>query len=183
MDNCTTIITQSTKDAATLKFFPGRTVYATGVITFQQLEDCTTPGCMTSPVASELLELDGVQKLSFCQDFVLVTKSANTDWEELRPEVLMTLAHYSHRPYFQQSDLVCDDKTGCEVEAILQQRVRPVLATDGGQIVFLGHKDGAAHVHLTSACQTCPRAGQNLHSMIARLLVHYVAGIKEVVLV
>lgn len=119
MDNCTTIITQSTKDAATLKFFPGRTVYATGVITFQQLEDCTTPDCMTSPVASELLELDGVQKLSFCQDFVLVTKSANTDWEELRPEVLMILAHYSHRPYFQQSDLVCDDKTGCEVEAIL----------------------------------------------------------------
>lgn len=173
----TTIITQTTTDPNMLKFFPGRKVYESGVVTFHNLEDC-----ISSPVATKLLELDDVQDVSFCNDFVLVTKETDADWEELRLDVLLVLSEFNDRPYFQESGLVRDDSIGCKVEQVLHERVAPVLASDGGKVVFLGWKDGKAYVHLTSACSTCPRAGQNLLGMITRLLKHYVPEIKSVVL-
>jgi Fe-S cluster biogenesis protein NfuA len=178
------IQTEQTPNPATLKFLPGREVMARGVADF------TDPGnAASSPLASRLFEVDGVTGVFFGADFITVTKAAGQDWYVLKPAVLgAIMEHYmSGDPIMAPEAALEDEEAGDEEDAIIRQirelietRVRPAVAQDGGDIIFRGFERGVVYLHMRGACSGCPSSTITLKNGIENLLRYYVPEVVEV---
>ena len=156
------IQTEATPNPATLKFLPGRTVLDAGALEFRSFE-----AAETSPLAKALLSIDGVEAVMFGHDFVSVTKT-NAEWAHLKPAILGTIMEHftsgaplivGEAPAPQAGGEFFDPGDAATVETIkdlLETRVRPAVAGDGGDIVFKGYRDGVVYLGMKGACSGCP---------------------------
>ena len=181
------IETEGTPNPATLKFLPGREVMgAAGTADFTSAE-----AAARSPLASRIFALPGVARVFLGSDFITVTQTEDSDWRTLRPQVLGAIMdHYlSGQPVLEglsaEGDLDEDyDPADAEIveqiKELLDTRVRPAVAGDGGDIVFRGFRDGIVRLHLQGACSGCPSSRATLKHGVENMLRHYVPEVVAV---
>jgi len=178
------IETEGTPNPATLKFLPGREVMASGTADFAGPDAASR-----SPLAQALFALPGVARVFLGNDFVTVTKSDLADWQSLRPQVLGTIMEHfvAGRPVIQgDGDAVLEDVSPEDQEVVeqikelLDTRVRPAVAGDGGDIVFRGYRDGIVRLHMQGSCSGCPSSSATLKHGIENMLRHYVPEVVAV---
>ena len=176
------IQTEQTPNPSTLKFLPGRVVMEKGTMDFAS-PDAAVP----SPLAKRLFAIEGVERVFFGSDFVTVTKEANLDWQILKPSILGgIMEHYtSGEPVVSESGEAVaaaedDDDVVAQIKELLDTRVRPAVAQDGGDIVFQDFRDGVVYLHMQGACSGCPSSTATLKMGIENLLKHYVPEVTEV---
>jgi Fe-S cluster biogenesis protein NfuA len=176
------IQTEQTPNPSTLKFLPGRVVMEKGTMDFASA-DTAQP----SPLAKRLFAIEGVERVFFGSDFVTVTKATSQDWQILKPSILGgIMEHYtSGDPVVAESaDAGAagpeDDEIVAQIKELLDTRVRPAVAQDGGDIVFQDFKDGVVYLHMQGACSGCPSSTATLKMGIENLLKHYVPEVVEV---
>lgn len=144
---------------------------------------------LSSSLARQLFKIEGVCGVFYGQDFITVTKQEGVDWRILKPSILATLVEHflTHTPLFdpnapqgslaQKEDL---DPLSQEIQELLNTRVRPAVAMDGGDIVFDHFKEGVVYVRLQGACSGCPSSTATLKAGIENMLRHYVPEVTEV---
>ncbi len=178
------IETEGTPNPATLKFLPGREVMATGTADFAGPDLASR-----SPLAQSLFALPGVARVFLGGDFVTVTKSDLAEWQTLRPQVLGTLMEHfvADRAVVEgDGDAVLEDvapedqEVVDQIKELLDTRVRPAVAGDGGDIVFRGYRDGVVRLHMQGACSGCPSSSATLKHGIENMLRHYVPEVVAV---
>lgn len=185
------IETELTPNPATLKFLPNRTVMAAGTRDFASPEDAEA-----SPLADTLFGLGDVTGVFFGSDFVSVTAAAGTDWSALKPEVLGILVdHFSaDMPLFRPGNAgeiavasdsgFADDPADADIVAqikdLIETRIRPAVANDGGDIVYRGFEKGKVYLAMQGACAGCPSSSATLKNGIEQLLRYYVPEVTEV---
>ncbi|HEX8363925.1 MAG TPA: NifU family protein [Allosphingosinicella sp.] len=184
------IQTEPTPNPATLKFLPGRTVMEAGTRDFATPEDADA-----SPLASAVFSTGEVEGVFFGRDFISVTAAPGVDWRQLKPEVLsILLDHFSSgAPLFNPGtaagisvppDAIEEDPADAEVVAqireLIETRVRPAVAQDGGDIVYRGFSQGTVYLALHGACSGCPSSTMTLKNGIEGLLRHYVPEVEAV---
>ena len=184
------IQTEATPNPATLKFIPGRVVVDGGPMEFASRESATR-----SPLAEKLFEVPGVTGVFYGSDFITVTK-ANGEWQQLKPAILgAIMEHYmSGAPLLADgsagSDEAADEKdeffneadadTVATIKDLIETRVRPAVANDGGDITFRGFKDGVVYLNMKGSCAGCPSSTATLQHGIQNLLKHFVPDVVEV---
>ena len=178
------IETEGTPNPATLKFLPGRDVMGTGTADF-----AAPDAAARSPLASAIFALSGVTRVFLGADFVTVTKSGDTEWQGLRPQVLGAIMEHfvAGRPVVEGEDeelaedtLPEDAEIVMQIKELLDTRVRPAVASDGGDIVFRGYRDGIVRLHMQGACSGCPSSSATLKHGIENMLRHYVPEVQRV---
>jgi Fe-S cluster biogenesis protein NfuA len=178
------IQTEDTPNPSTLKFIPGKTVMETGTVQFASIDDASS-----SPLARRLFAVDGIAQIFFGMDFVSVTKSENHDWFTIKPGVLAAIMeHYAsgmpviegdHKPAADDNN-EDDDDVVTQIKHLLDTRVRPAVAMDGGDIVFKSFENGIVTLYMRGACQGCPSATATLKMGIENMLRHYIPDVQEV---
>ena len=184
------IQTEATPNPATLKVLPGRVVLDSGTMEFASRE-----AAARSPLAEKLFGVPGVTGVFYGSDFVTVTKD-DSDWQHLKPAILgAIMEHYmSGAPLLaagtvgndaaaDENDEFFNEKDAETVEMIkdlIETRVRPAVANDGGDITFRGFKEGIVYLHMKGACSGCPSSTATLRHGIQNLLKHYVPEVVEV---
>ena len=184
------IQTEATPNPATLKFIPGRTVLDTGTMEFASRE-----AAARSPLAERLFDVPGVTSVFYGADFVTVTK-ADGDWQHLKPAILgAIMEHYmsgaplladgtvaSDEAADEEDEFFSDDdaETVATIKDLIETRVRPAVANDGGDITFRGFKDGIVYLNMKGACSGCPSSTATLQHGIQNLLRHFVPDVVEV---
>ena len=182
------IQTEATPNPATLKFIPGRPVLAQGTLEFLDSESTKD-----SPLAARLFEIDGVTGVFLGSDFISVSKGEG-EWQHLKPAILgAIMEHYqSGAPVAAEGEagsesaeegaffLPEDAETVNTIKELLETRVRPAVAQDGGDITFQGYRDGIVFLHMRGACSGCPSSTATLRHGIQNLLKHYVPEVVEV---
>jgi Fe-S cluster biogenesis protein NfuA len=180
------IQTEATPNPATLKFLPGRSVMQVGTLDMRSVDEGKK-----SPLASKLFGIPGVGGVFFGYDFVTVTKT-DGEWQHLKPAILgAIMEHYmSGAPILVDNasvetseDEFFDDKDAGSVATIkelIETRVRPAVANDGGDITFRGFKDGIVFLAMKGSCQGCPSSTATLRHGIQNLLRHFVPDVQEV---
>jgi Fe-S cluster biogenesis protein NfuA len=178
------IETEGTPNPATLKFLPGRDVMGAGTADFAAAE---TAG--RSPLAGALFALPGVARVFLGGDFITVTKADDTDWQSLKPQVLGAIMEHfvAGRPVIEGEDAAAhedvlpeDAEIVTQIKDLLDTRVRPAVAGDGGDIVFRGYRDGVVKLHMQGACSGCPSSSATLKHGIENMLRHYVPEVQRV---
>ncbi|MDD3798423.1 MAG: NifU family protein [Novosphingobium sp.] len=187
------IETETTPNPATLKFLPGRKVMETGTREFTSPE-----AAESSPLANALFDSGEVTGVFFGSDFVSVTAGPGADWNQLKPQVVsILLDHFiSEAPLFAGGDAGAiavpgeddadfgDDPADADVVAqikeLLETRVRPAVANDGGDIIYRGFREGVVYLTMQGACSGCPSSTATLKHGIESLLKHYVPEVTEV---
>lgn len=176
------IQTEQTPNPSTLKFLPGRVVMDKGTMDFANADVAAV-----SPLAKRLFAVEGVERVFFGSDFVTVSKSADRDWQILKPSILGgIMEHYtSGEPVIAiagdaATDAADDDEIVAQIKELLDTRVRPAVAQDGGDIVFHDFRDGIVYLHMQGACSGCPSSTATLKMGIENLLKHYVPEVLEV---
>ena len=176
------IQTEQTPNPSTLKFLPGRVVMEKGTMDFASADTA-----LPSPLAKRLFAIEGVERVFFGSDFVTVTKAASQDWQILKPSILGgIMEHYtSGDPVVTDSAdagvaAAEDDEIVAQIKELLDTRVRPAVAQDGGDIVFQDFKDGVVYLHMQGSCSGCPSSTATLKMGIENLLKHYVPEVVEV---
>lgn len=181
------IQTETTPNPATLKFLPGRAVLPQGTLDMRNEEEASR-----SPLAAKLFEIPEVSGVLFGQDFISVTKS-DGEWQHLKPAILgAIMEHYlSSQPILKSGASVqtsadeeffdADDaSTVATIKELIETRVRPAVANDGGDITFRGYKDGVVFLNMKGACAGCPSSTATLKNGIENLLRHFVPDVQEV---
>jgi Fe-S cluster biogenesis protein NfuA len=180
------IQTEATPNPATLKFLPGRPVLGEeSAIEFR--DPAESEG---SPLAARLFEIDGVTAVFLGSDFISVTKG-DGEWQHLKPAILgAIMEHYmSGAPVIAggEGDAEAegdfdpkDEETVKTIKELINTRVRPAVANDGGDIVFHGFKDGVVFLHMRGACSGCPSSTATLRHGIENLLKHFCPDVQEV---
>ena len=178
------IQTEETPNPATLKFIPGVTVLANGTADFPNPE-----AAGRSPLATRLFEVDGVKAVFLGADFITITKDDEREWQLLKPSLLgVIMEHFAAgRPVLNEAaesdagnDEEEDDEIVGQIKMLLDTRVRPAVAMDGGDIVFHGFEDGVVYLHMQGACAGCPSSTATLKMGIENMLRHYVPEVQEV---
>ena len=177
------IQTEQTPNPSTLKFLPGRVVMEKGTLDFAD-----PSSAHTSPLAKRLFAVDGVERVFFGADFVTVTKAQDKDWQVLKPSILGgIMEHYTSGEPVVASDSQAaseasadDDEVVAQIKELLETRVRPAVAQDGGDIVFQDFRDGVVYLHMQGSCSGCPSSTATLKMGIENLLKHYVPEVVEV---
>ena len=178
------IQTEETPNPATLKFLPGSEVLSAGTADFPGRESADA-----SPLAMRLFTVPEVTAVFLGSDFVTVTKAPEADWQVLKPAVLgAIMEHYtSGDPVMRESAGPAHATADGENEEVVSQivelldtRVRPAVAMDGGDIVFHGYRDGVVFLTMQGACAGCPSSTATLKMGIENLLRHYVPEVEEV---
>jgi len=184
------IETEHTPNPATLKFLPGQAVMEGGTRDFAAPEEAEA-----SPLAQALFDLGDVEGVFFGRDFVSVTAAPGADWSELKPQVLgVLLDHFvSNAPLFHPGSAAdigvpaedfTDDPADADIVAqireLIETRVRPAVARDGGDIVYRGFDRGTVYLAMHGACSGCPSSTATLKQGIESLLKHYVPEVTEV---
>jgi Fe-S cluster biogenesis protein NfuA len=177
------IQTEQTPNPATLKFLPGRDVVPHGVVDFVDRDQA-----QVSPLARRVFEVEGVTGVFLGADFVTVTKAAGEDWYALKPAVLGAIMEHfmSGEPAVEPDGAVDDgapddeDELAKQIRELIDTRVRPAVAQDGGDIIFRGFERGVVYLHMRGACSGCPSATITLKNGIENLLKYYVPEVVEV---
>jgi Fe-S cluster biogenesis protein NfuA len=184
------IQTEATPNPATLKFLPGRPVLEAGTLDIRDADQAAQ-----SPLAERLFGIAGVSGVFFGSDFITVTK-AGGEWQQLKPMVLgAIMEHYmsgapllakeaekaaaendSGDEFFDESDA----ETVATIKELIETRVRPAVANDGGDITFRGFKDGVVYLNMKGSCAGCPSSTATLQHGIQNLLRHFVPDVTEV---
>jgi Fe-S cluster biogenesis protein NfuA len=176
------IQTEATPNPATLKFLPGREVMGSGTANFASAAEAER-----SPLARRLFEIDGVEGVYLGSDFVSVSKGEG-EWHHLKPAVLGAIMEHftSGQPVIEGEDAAAaagaeeDSEVVTQIKELLDTRVRPAVAQDGGDIVFHGFHDGIVSLHMQGACAGCPSSTATLKHGIENLLRHYIPEVIEV---
>ena len=176
------IQTEQTPNPSTLKFLPGRVVMDKGTLDFADVASAHA-----SPLAKRLFAIEGVERVFFGSDFVTVSKAGDKDWQILKPSILGgIMEHYtSGEPVVvaeaQSGEAAAeDDEVVAQIKELLETRVRPAVAQDGGDIVFQDFRDGVVYLHMQGSCSGCPSSTATLKMGIENLLKHYVPEVVEV---
>lgn len=177
------IQTETTPNPATLKFLPGRTVMERGAREFKSINDA-----MASPLAERLFQMDGVTGVFLGADFISVTKAETLEWPALKlPVMAAIMDHYmSGLPMIREgydtkpTGVTLEDEITKQIRELLDARVRPMVAMDGGDIVFDRFEKGVVYLHMRGACSGCPSATMTLKNGIENMLRHYVPEVLEV---
>jgi Fe-S cluster biogenesis protein NfuA len=176
------IQTEATPNPATMKFLPGRVVVASGTANFTGPEEAAR-----SPLALRLFELDGVAGVFLGNDFVTVTKMANRDWQVMKPMVLSAIMEHftSGDAVMAEDDAIGygegeEDEISAQIKELIDTRVRPAVAQDGGDIIFRGFEDGVVYLHMQGSCSGCPSSTATLKHGIENMLRYYVPEVLEV---
>jgi Fe-S cluster biogenesis protein NfuA len=179
------IQTEETPNPATLKFIPGREVLPMGTRDFRSADEAEV-----SPLATRIFAIDGVSGVFLGHDFVTVTREG-AEWPHLKPAVLgAIMEHYlSGAPVLaagstEDADDANFDEADAETVAVIKElietRVRPAVANDGGDITFQGFREGVVFLHMRGACSGCPSSTATLKQGIENLLRHFVPEVTEV---
>jgi Fe-S cluster biogenesis protein NfuA len=180
------IQTESTPNPATLKFLPGQTVLELGTADFPSAEAATA-----SPLARRIFAAGGVSGVFFGTDFVTVTKAEAVDWAHIKPQILGAIMEHfqSGQPVMEGGASAAGghaEHTGedgdivRQIKELLDTRVRPAVAQDGGDITFHGFDRGVVYLHMQGACAGCPSSTLTLKMGIENLLRHYIPEVVEV---
>jgi Fe-S cluster biogenesis protein NfuA len=183
------IQTEATPNPATLKFLPGKIVIPEGTEDFPSAENAAE----RSPLAARLFEIPGVTGVFFGHDFVTVTKDG-PEWQHLKPAVLGTIMEHfmAGHPVMAASAIASQGNTDGEffdeadteivvtIKELLESRVRPAVAQDGGDITFKGFRDGTVFLAMKGACAGCPSSTATLKHGIQNLLRHFVPEVQTV---
>jgi Fe-S cluster biogenesis protein NfuA len=179
------IQTEATPNPATLKFLPGQTVLEAGTADFPSAD--TTD---KSPLARRIFGVEGVTGVFFGTDFVTVTKADGVEWEHIKPAILgAIMEHYqSGAPVMDGAPAGDghaihegeDSEIVEQIKVLLDSRVRPAVAQDGGDITFHGFERGVVYLHMQGACAGCPSSTLTLKMGIENLLRHYIPEVTEV---
>lgn len=179
------IQTESTPNPATLKFLPGQTVLEMGTADFPNAEAATS-----SPLAARIFAVDGVTGVFFGTDFVTVTKADGVEWDHIKPAILGgVMEHYqSGKPVIEGQQAASghkehdgeDGQIVDQIKELLDTRVRPAVAQDGGDITFHGFDRGVVYLQMQGACAGCPSSTMTLKMGIENLLRHYIPEVIEV---
>jgi Fe-S cluster biogenesis protein NfuA len=183
------IQTETTPNPATLKFLPGRTVLNEGTL---DLRDAKV--AEQSPLAERLFAIDGVSGVFFGHDFIAVTKR-DGEWAHLKPAILGAIMEHflsgeallragaddsiagdAGDEFFEEKDA----GTVATIKELIETRVRPAVASDGGDITFRGFREGVVYLNMRGACAGCPSSTATLKSGIENLLRHFVPDVVEV---
>lgn len=182
------IETEGTPNPATLKFLPGRDVMGNGTADF------ASPALASrSPLAGALFTLPGISRVFLGSDFITITKTEDTDWQALKPQVLGAIMEHfvAGRPVMDASAAHAeedldedvspeDSEIVAQIKELLDTRVRPAVASDGGDIVFRGFREGVVKLHMQGACSGCPSSAATLKHGIENMLRHYVPEVVAV---
>jgi Fe-S cluster biogenesis protein NfuA len=180
------IQTEATPNPATLKFLPGRAVLETGTLDLRDKDEAAQ-----SPLAEQLFAVNGVSGVFFGSDFIAVTKD-NGEWQQLKPMILGAIMEHfmSGAPLLnaersEQRDEdeffdAADAETVATIKELIETRVRPAVANDGGDITFRGFKEGVVYLHMKGACAGCPSSTATLRHGIQNLLRHFIPDVTEV---
>lgn len=175
------IQTEATPNPLTLKFLIGQAVLETGTAFFTNVEDAGI-----SPLALELFAVDGVTAVFLGSDFVTVTKSEDSEWESLKAPLLTTLMDFFVAGKIAMgaskksaANSVGDDDSDIvkQIKELIETRVRPAVAQDGGDIIFHGFEDGIVQLELHGSCSGCPSSTITLKNGIENMLKHYIPEI------
>ena len=178
------IQTEQTPNPATLKFLPGRSVLESGQVEILDADEAER----VSPLARRLFAVEGVRSVFMARDFVAVTKQVGADWYLLKPGVLGAMVEHfmsgdealteseDQEPVASEED----SETVSKIKELLDTRVRPAVANDGGDIVFHGFDRGVVYLHMKGACAGCPSSIVTLKNGIENLLRYYVPDVVEV---
>jgi Fe-S cluster biogenesis protein NfuA len=182
------IQTEDTPNPAALKFLPGRAVLEFGVADFTGRD-----AAVRSPLARLLFEIDGVAGVFLGSDFITVTKSDEKSWQALKPLVLgAVMDHFTSGADIMDSaggsdavddefhDDDVDDDVISQIKELIETRVRPAVAQDGGDIIYKGFKSGTVYLQLRGSCAGCPSSTATLKMGIENMLRHYVPEVVQV---
>ena len=178
------IQTDTTPNPASLKFLPGRVVMERGTADFRSVEEANS-----SLLAQNLFKIEGVEGVFFGSDFISITKSENFDWQILKPSVLGAISvHYESGASIidkienveKNSTVTKDSEIVVQIKELLDTKVRPAVAMDGGDITFSDFKDGIVFLHMQGACSGCPSSTATLKAGIENMLKHYVPEVQGV---
>ncbi|MFT5540448.1 MAG: Fe-S cluster biogenesis protein NfuA [Alphaproteobacteria bacterium] len=175
------IQTEQTPNPATLKFLPGRAVMEQGTADFTSVDVASR-----SPLAERLFAVDGVEGIFLGADFITVTKSDDRDWQVLKPMILGSIMEHYTSGAPVVSEGASKDEAGedseivVQIKELLETRVRPAVAQDGGDIVFRSYEDGIVYLQMQGSCSGCPSSSATLKIGIENLLKHYIPEIREV---
>ncbi len=177
------IQTEETPNPATLKFIPGVDVMGTDNADFNSVEEAKH-----APLAKRIFQIEGVQSVFLGADFIAVTKIDSLEWFSLKPAILAgIMEHYaSGLPVVEKSDEKTpsndetDNETVQQIKHLIDTRVRPAVAMDGGDIIFSSYEDGIVTLQMRGACQGCPSSAATLKMGIENMLRHYIPEVKEV---
>jgi Fe-S cluster biogenesis protein NfuA len=186
MESTMFIQTEATPNPATMKFLPGRSVLEHGTLDLRDAAQAEQ-----SPLAERLFGVPGVSGVFFGSDFITVTKSVG-EWQQLKPMILGAIMEHfmSGAPlitpgsaevkdgeeFFDEADAA----TVATIKELIETRVRPAVANDGGDITFRGFKDGVVYLNMKGACSGCPSSTATLRHGIQNLLRHFVPDVTEV---
>ena len=179
------IETEGTPNPATLKFLPGRDVMGSlGTADFASPDEVAR-----SPLAARLFALDGVARVFLGQDFVTVTLTGAADWQTMRPQVLGAIMEHfvAGLPVLEgaaedglEDFNPADAEIVVQIKELLETRVRPAVASDGGDIVFRGFREGIVKLQLQGSCSGCPSSSATLKHGVENMLRHYVPEVLAV---
>ncbi len=178
------IQTENTPNPATLKFLPGCTVMESGTANFTSPDESNA-----SPLALSLFNISGLTGVFLGVDFITATKTDDRDWDLLKPLVLGAIMEHfqSGRPVMTEAstsdgsqDTEEDDSVIRQIKDLIDTRVRPAVAQDGGDIVYKGFEKGIVYLQMQGACSGCPSSTATLKGGIENMLRHYVPEVEEV---
>ena len=181
------IQTEQTPNPQTLKFLPGKVVMDEGTAFYQNIGEASD-----SPFARRMLGIEGVEGVFFGSDFITITKNINYEWQVMKPALLGGIIDH-----FNSGDNTIDKKDDKETEKSLQKndndseivkqikelldtRVRPAVAMDGGDIIYNNFEDGIVYLKMQGACSGCPSSTATLKMGIENMLKHYIPEVQEV---
>lgn len=184
------IQTETTPNPATLKFLPGKVVMNVGTADFTDPAEAVAK----SPLAARLFNVEGVIGVFFGYDFVTVTKTDTLDWAHLKPAVLASIMEHfmADEPVMMEANAGGLPDDGEEffdsgdativatIKELIETRVRPAVAQDGGDITFRGFRDGTVFLKMKGACAGCPSSTATLKHGIQNLLRHFVPEVEQV---
>jgi Fe-S cluster biogenesis protein NfuA len=180
------IQTEQTPNPATLKFLPGRPVMTSGTANFTSVE-----AAHISPLAERLFLLPEVTGVFLGADFITVSKMGDGDWYQLKPAVLAAIMEHftAGRPVLVPDAAASaaagtneedEDEVVAQIKELLETRVRPAVAQDGGDIIFHDFEDGVVYLHMQGSCSGCPSSTATLKAGIENMLRHYIPEVVEV---
>ena len=177
------IQTESTPNPNSLKFLSEKTISATGTEEFQKEKSKE----ISNTFIKELLQFDGVELVLLSKNFLSVKKTEESSWNELKPMIISHLNHYfenNNEPILKESknsvSSLNDDETVKKIIDVLDTKIRPAVARDGGDIKFKSFENGIVKVELQGSCSGCPSSLMTLKQGVQNLLKHYVKEVNSV---
>jgi Fe-S cluster biogenesis protein NfuA len=182
------ITTENTPNPNALKFMVSREVRGNKAPLFYKKDPVNNPEA-DAPVAYALFKIDGVEDVFFGSDFITVGKSQAVEWDSIKDDITQTIEYHGSGPYVvEEMKPACDDinsdvgasKAEKQIVHLLDQRVRPAVAQDGGDIIFHSFKDGIVYLEMYGACSGCPSSTATLKMGIENMLRHYIPEVRRV---